>query len=323
MPKKTILVTGGAGFIGSQVNLMLHDAGFDTIVLDNLSSGNEKAVVCGKLVVGDLADKKLLDNLFSSSSIEAVMHFAASIDVGQSVKDPALYYSNNVVNSLKLLDAMRKANVKNLIFSSSAAVYGVPHQESLTESSPCSPINPYGETKLILEKVLRDYVTAYGFHASSLRYFNAAGGDPSGRLKYWSKTQHNLIPIVLEAIMNKGTVTINGNDYSTRDGTCIRDYIHVADLGDAHILALQKLLKGNVSPCYNLGNGQGFSVREVIAAAEEVTGQKLKIHEGQRRPGDPPILLANAEKAHKELNWSPRYPKINTMIEHAWYARQK
>jgi UDP-glucose 4-epimerase len=322
MTKETVFVTGGAGFIGSMVNLALHDAGYQTIVLDNLSSGDARAVIHGELIRGDLGDQALLDSLFKKYPISVVMHFAALTDVGESVQNPALYYHNNVLGTLVLLDAMLKAGIQKLIFSSSAAVYGIPAEEKVLESSICNPINPYGETKWMIERILRDYDKAYGLASCSLRYFNAAGGDPSGRLKHYKEKENNLIPIVLNAIINQTAVTINGTDYETRDGTCIRDYIHVADLAEAHLLAMQKILNGNPSCCYNLGNGNGFTVREVIYAAEQVTRQRILAQPGPRRPGDPPVLLACAEKAEKELGWRPRYPELNTMIQHAWNARQ-
>lgn len=323
MKNKTILITGGAGFIGSMTNLLLQEEGFSTVVLDNLSTGNKSSVLSGKLIVGDISDRPLLDNIFHEHKISAVMHFAAKTDVGESVRDPALYYRQNVVNTLNLLDAMRDAEVSKFIFSSTAAVYGLPTSDEVIESSPCNPINPYGESKLLIEKVLKDYSNAYGLQACSLRYFNAAGGDPDNRIHYNGKKQGNLIPIILDCIQNDRPVTVHGTDYPTRDGTCIRDYIHIADLGSAHILALKKLLNSNASLCYNLGNKQGFSVLEVIRAAEEVTGKTIDVIMGPRRPGDPPQLIANAEKAKNELGWKPLYPEIKKMVEDAWIARQK
>lgn len=322
MNDKTILITGGAGFIGSMTNLLLQAEGFSTIILDNLSTGNKNSVLSGKLIVGDLSDQALLDKIFHDYPITAVVHFAAKTDVGESVLKPALYYKENVIHTLGLLDAMRKANVSKFIFSSSAAVYGIPLAGVLTETSPCKPINSYGESKLIIENVLRDYSNAYGLQSCSLRYFNAAGGDPDHRIHYSAdKKQGNLIPIILDSIQESKPVTVYGNDYPTKDGTCIRDYIHIADLGNAHILALKKLLTSNASLCYNLGNKQGYSVLEVIRAAEEVTGRKVDVKMGPRRPGDPPQLIANAEKAQNELGWKPLYPKIKKMVEDAWNAR--
>lgn len=322
MKDKTILITGGAGFIGSMANLLLQEEGFSTVILDNLSTGSKNSVLSGKLIVGDLADKTMLDKIFHEHNISAVMHFAAKTDVGESVRDPALYYKQNVINTLNLLDAMKDAQVFKFIFSSTAAVYGTPLSDELLETSPCNPINPYGESKLFIEKILKDYSHAYGFQTCSLRYFNAAGGDPDNRIHYTGKKQGNLIPIILDCIQNNHPVTVHGTDYPTRDGTCIRDYIHIADLGSAHILALKKLLNSNASLCYNLGNKQGFSVLEVIRAAEDVTGKKIDVIMGPRRPGDPPQLIANAEKAKNELRWKPLYPEIKKMVEDAWNARQ-
>lgn len=320
MKKNKILVTGGAGFIGSHVNEMLFEAGYETVVFDNLSKGNQKAVLHGTFVQGDLSDEKALDELFQKNKFDAVMHFAASTDVGESVSDPALYFKNNVVNTIHLLDAMRKYRVKNFIFSSSAAVYGNPLSEKITEEHPCKPINPYGESKLIVEKILEAYDKAYGLKSISLRYFNAAGGDPKGQIKNFKKKENNLIPIALKALKENGTLTIFGIDYPTKDGTCVRDYIHIHDLGSAHIAAMDHLLKGGKSAVYNLGNGQGFTIREVIAEAEKVTGRKLKVVEGNRRPGDPAVLVADAQEAGKKLGWKPKYSDLASMIEHAWKA---
>lgn len=314
-----ILITGGAGFIGSTVNLLLNDVGFETIILDNLSTSSPQTIVKGKLIIGDLSDRNLLNQIFNEHSITAVMHFAAATNVGESVKNPAFYYRNNVINSLILLEAMQEARVRYLIFSSTAAVYGIP-EGHLLENSPCYPINPYGESKLMVERILKNYQSSYGLESCALRYFNAAGGDPLGRLKYGTKKE-NLIPIILNCLLENKPLIVNGMDYPTSDGTCIRDYIHVADIGNAHILALKKLLNGKASLCYNLGNKKGFSILEVIKAAEEVTGRSLKVVIGPRRPGDPPQLIANAEKAEKELEWKPLYPEIKKMIEHAWITQ--
>lgn len=322
MSKSIIFVTGGAGFIGSQVNQLLHDQGYDTIVYDNLTSGNSRTVLSGKFIEGDISDTKKLNEIFKNEKIDAVMHFAAFTDVGESVTHPEKYYLNNVYNTLALLAAMRQNKIQHFVFSSSAAVYGIPQREKIQETDACVPINPYGQTKLIVETILHDYHKAYGLNFTSLRYFNAAGGDPGGRIKLYKTHEGNLIPIVLNSIINSSILTINGSDYPTRDGTCIRDYVHVADLADAHILAMEKLFKEGGGTCYNLGNGQGFSILEVLSAAEKVTGQKVNKVVGKRRQGDPPILLADATKAHKELQWRPRYPKLETIIEHAWQARR-
>lgn len=317
---KNILVTGGAGYIGSHVVKKFHDYGYNPIVFDNLSLGSKQAVKEEIFVQGDLADCDALDKVFSQYAIDAVMHFAAFIDVGESVLDPAKYYLNNVVNTIKLLEAMRSHGVNILIFSSTAAIFGSPVQEKISETHPCKPINPYGETKLTIEKVLRDYGKAYGLKFSALRYFNAAGGDPKGELKNFKTKESNLIPIVLRSLIRSGLVVINGVDYPTFDGTCIRDYIHVDDLGQAHILAMEKLFQGLPSENYNLGNGNGFSIFEVIRAAEKVTGKKVNYKIGPRRPGDPAVLVADSEKAKIELGWNPKYNDLETMITHAWKA---
>lgn len=322
MRQGKIFITGGAGFIGSQVNALLQSQGYETLVYDNLYSGNAKTVIQGTFIPGDIQDSDQLGQIFESEEILCVMHFAAYTDVGESAANPLKYYENNVSNTLILLKAMQKHRIKNIIFSSSAAVYGLPIRERIQENDPCKPINPYGETKLIVEKILKDLEQASQFKTCSLRYFNAAGGDPDGFIKYHKAHEGNLIPKVLNSIQTKTTLTINGTDYPTRDGTCVRDYIHVADLGEAHILAMKKMLKEGCSSCYNLGNGQGFSIREVISATEKVTGCKVIVQEGKRRAGDPPTLVADAHKAHTELGWQPLYPSLDSIIEHAWEARK-
>jgi len=319
MHQKTVLVAGGAGFIGSYINKMLDEAGYQTIVLDNLSSGSQDSVTQGLFIKGDLADTECLENLFTKHKIDAVMHFAALIDVGESMRRPALYYRNNVVNTLNLLEAMQRHGVLHFVFSSSAAIFGTPQEVFLSENHPCNPINPYGETKWFVEKMLRDLTTSSDFRSISLRYFNAAGGDPEGKLKHRRLKETNLIPLVLRSLKEpEGQIKIFGTNYPTPDGTCIRDYIHIADIGEAHLLALKQLLAGAPSNAYNLGNGQGFSVSEVIQQVEQVTSLKVNAIESERRPGDPPILVADASKAFAELGWQPRYPHLKTMIEHAW-----
>lgn len=324
MSLPNVLVVGGAGFIGSHVTKMLSRSGYHPIVFDNLSSGHREAVTCGTFIHGDLANPKDLQDVFERYPIIAVMHFAALIDVGESVIDPAKYYIHNVSYTLNLLEAMRKFGVYTLIFSSSAAIFGTPHEVPMPETHPCRPISPYGHTKLIVEQILQDCDHAYGIKSSCLRYFNAAGGDPKGEIKNHKLKETNLIPLVLRSLKDPSkTVTIFGTDYPMLDGTCIRDYIHLEDLGSAHILAMEKLLQGGSSTNYNLGNGNGFSVRQVISAAEEATGLKVKAIEGPRRPGDPPILVADALKARTELGWNPVYPNLKEMISHAWLALHK
>ncbi len=317
---KNILIIGGAGFIGSHVNKLLGLKGYETTVLDDLSTGAREAVVCGEFVRGNFGDKKLLETLFSKNKFDAVMHFAALTDVGESVRDPKLYYENNVANTLTLLNTMLQHSIKTIIFSSSAAVYGILSKDFAKETDPAAPINPYGRTKLMVEKILGDYDSAYGLRSCSLRYFNAAGGDPDGEIKNNKKKENNLIPLVLRSLLSKTQVTIFGADYPTPDGTGVRDYIHVMDLAGAHILAMEKLLRTPGSSCYNLGNGRGYSVREVIKTAESITGLVVEAVEGPRRPGDPAMLMADAEKAKKELGWKQKYSDLNSMIKHAWQS---
>lgn len=320
----TVLVAGGAGFIGSHVNKLLDEQGFRTIVLDNLSHGSRQTVTRGTFIQGDIANRETLEKIFRDFSIDAVMHFAALIDVGESMADPAKYYINNVAHTLNLLEAMRMHGVKTLVFSSTAAIYGVPQHIPINESHPCHPINPYGATKLMTEQILQDYDRAYGIKSSCLRYFNAAGGDPEGEIKNYKSKESNLIPLILRSLQNlHGSITIFGTDYPTPDGTCIRDYIHVNDLGIAHILAMQKIQKDSLSANYNLGNGNGFSVLEVIRSVERVTGKKVNVIAGGRRPGDPAALVADPQKALRELDWRPKYSSLDTMVAHAWQALQK
>jgi len=320
MKKQVILVTGGAGFIGSHVNKMLNRKGYRTVVLDNLSRGHREAVPYGNFIEGDLADSDVLNHIFETYSISAVMHFAAYIDVGESVKEPIKYYLNNVSYTLNLLMAMMRYRVKTLIFSSSAAVYGLPLAIPIKEEYPCNAMNPYGESKWMVEKILQNFEVAYGLKFCSFRYFNAAGGDPEGEIKNLQEHSSNLIPLILLSLKKKeGFVTIYGTDYPTPDGTCIRDYVHIEDLGTAHMTAMEQLFMGAPSNYYNLGSGHGYSVKEVIKAIEETLGQKIKILEGERRPGDPAILLADSTKALNLLNWRPRF-FLKDIIEHAWNA---
>ncbi len=325
--KPTILVTGGAGYIGSHTVQALKGAGYGVVVLDNLVYGHRElveSVLQVKLVVGDISDRPLLDQLFATHSIAAVMHFAAYAYVGESVTAPAKYYRNNVVGTLTLLEAMVAASVKNFVFSSTCATYGTPEKVPIPEEHPQNPINPYGSSKLMVEKILADFEGAYGLKSVIFRYFNAAGADPSGELGEDHNPETHLIPLVLLAALGKReSVSIFGTDYPTPDGTCIRDYIHVVDLADAHLLGLEQLLRGGDSEIFNLGNGSGFSVRQVIEAARQVSGKTIKVIEGDRRPGDPPILVGSSEKARKILGWQPRYPDIKDILIHAWNWHQR
>ncbi|MEA5551136.1 UDP-glucose 4-epimerase GalE [Anabaena cylindrica UHCC 0172] len=325
--KPTILVTGGAGYIGSHAVLALVQAGYQVVILDNLVYGHRdlvEQVLQVKLIEGDIEDRPLLDNLFKNHDIKAVMHFSAYAYVGESVSDPAKYYRNNVVSTLTLLEAMLSASIKNFVFSSTCATYGVPEFIPLTEDHPQNPINPYGATKLMVERILSDFDVAYGLQSVCFRYFNAAGADPSGLLGEDHNPETHLIPLVLQTALGKReSISIFGTDYDTADGTCIRDYIHVTDLADAHILGLEYLLQGGNSEVFNLGNGNGFSVREVIAAAEDVTGTVIPVQKCDRRPGDPPVLIGTSEKAKKILGWKPQYPDIKDIVAHAWNWHQK
>lgn len=325
--KPTILVTGGAGYIGSHAVLALQRAGYGVIVLDNLSAGHRELldqVLHVELVEGDIGDRALLDRLFSTRDIAAVMHFAAYIAVGESVVNPAKYYQNNVVGTLTLLEAMVAASIKKFVFSSSCALYGVPKFVPLTEDHPHDPISPYATTKWMVEQILHDFDAAYDFKSVAFRYFNASGADPDGQLGEDHEPETHLIPLVLLAALGqRESISILGTDYPTEDGTCIRDYIHVADLAQAHVLGLEYLLNNGKSEVFNLGNGSGFSVRQVIETAREITGREIKVVERDRRPGDPPILVGSSEKARSLLGWQPQYPELADILRHAWQWHQK
>ncbi len=322
--KKSVLVVGGCGYIGSHMVKLLCKKGVDVTTLDNFSSGYRDAVTGGDLVEGDMADQALLENLFSSKKFDSVMHFAAFIQVGESVQNPAKYYRNNVSNTLNLLDAMVRHDVDSFIFSSTAAIFGNPVRVPIDESHPRAPINPYGLSKWMVEQILQDYHHAYGLRSIRLRYFNAAGSDPEGRLGERHEPESHLIPLVLQAAVGRRPhITVFGQDYDTPDGTCIRDYIHVNDLCDAHWLALQHLWKGGASDAFNLGNGSGFSGQEVIDAARQVTGRTIPVETGQRRAGDPPRLVADARRAREILGWQPVFDDLSTIIQHAWQWEQK
>ncbi|MDB9451168.1 MULTISPECIES: UDP-glucose 4-epimerase GalE [Dolichospermum] len=324
--KPSILVTGGAGYIGSHTVLALKQAGYEVVILDNLVYGHRdlvEQVLRVELIEGDTSDRLLLDNLFQSRNFAAVMHFSAYAYVGESVTDPAKYYRNNVLGTLTLLESMLAASIKNFVFSSTCATYGVPNFIPITEDHPQNPINPYGATKLMVERILTDFDVAYNFKSVRFRYFNAAGANPQGLLGEDHHPETHLIPLVLQtALGQREAISIFGTDYPTPDGTCIRDYIHVNDLADAHVLGLEYLLNGGESEVFNLGNGNGFSVREVIAAAEDVTGMVISVQECDRRIGDPPALIGTSEKARKILNWQPQYPGIKDIVSHAWQWHQ-
>ncbi|BAY25439.1 UDP-galactose 4-epimerase [Calothrix sp. NIES-2100] len=325
--KPKILVTGGAGYIGSHTVLALKRAGYEVVILDNLVYGHRdlvEKVLQVELVVGDTSDRPLLDQLFQTHKFDAVMHFSAYAYVGESVTDPAKYYRNNVVGTLVLLEAMLAASIKKFVFSSTCATYGVPDVVPIPEDHPQTPINPYGATKLMVERILSDFDVAYGLKSVRFRYFNAAGADKSGLLGEDHNPETHLIPLILlTALGKRESISIFGTDYPTPDGTCIRDYIHVSDLADAHISGLEYLLQGGDSEVFNLGNALGFSVREVIAAAQAVTGLNIPVQECDRRPGDPPSLIGSAEKARKILGWQPQYPGIKEIVQHAWDWHQQ
>ncbi|HBB36364.1 MAG TPA: UDP-glucose 4-epimerase GalE [Cyanobacteria bacterium UBA8803] len=322
-----ILVTGGAGFIGSHAVLALKQAGYDVIILDNLIYGHRDIVeneLQVEMIIGDIRDRNLLNRLFKTHQIDAVMHFAAYAYVGESVFDPNKYYDNNVVGTLTLLDAMLRASVKKIVFSSTCAIYGVPQDLPICEDSPHNPINPYGASKLTVERILSDFHAAYELNSVCLRYFNAAGASPTGYLGEDHTPETHLIPLVLLTALGKHEfVPIFGTDYLTSDGTCIRDYIHVCDLASAHVLALEYLLQGGKIEVFNLGNGNGFSIKEIINTATAVTGHTIKTVDYARRPGDPPILVGSAEKAKRILGWHPQYPNLKEIVAHAWQWHQR
>ncbi len=318
-----VLVTGGAGYIGSHVVKGLLESNHQVVIYDNLQKGHKDAVLGGVFVEGDLADKKLLANTFKEYQIEAVIHLAADSLVGESMENPAKYYQNNLVNGLNLLDVMIEHDVKKIVFSSTAAVYGEIEQMSITEESPKQPSSVYGKSKLFFEKVMADYDQAYGLRHISLRYFNASGADISGQIGEDHNPESHLIPIVLQKALGlREKLAIFGTDYPTKDGSCVRDYIHVTDLAQAHILALEALEQGELSSVYNLGNGDGYSVKEVIKTASQVVGKEIEAIEGERRAGDPATLIASSAKIKEELGWEPKYNSLETIIETAWNWHQ-
>jgi UDP-glucose 4-epimerase len=316
-----ILVTGGAGYIGSHAVRYLGSLGHEVFVYDNLIYGHRAAVPAASLTIGDLHDRKLLEQTLIGRKIDAVMHFAAFAQVNESVTDPAKYFHNNVVGTLSLLEAMRAVGVKTIVFSSTTATYGVPDRMPITEAVPQKPINPYGYTKLVVEQALTDYSAAYGFSFAALRYFNASGASPTGDIGEDHTPETHLIPLVLQvALGQRDKIMMFGDDYPTRDGTCVRDYIHVDDLASAHALALDKLGAGGpgTSLRLNLGIGLGYTVREVVDACRKVTGHAIPAVVAPRREGDPPELVADSSAAKRELGWKPRYERIEEIVETAW-----
>jgi len=319
-----VLVVGGAGYIGSHMVKMLSKAGHDVVTLDNLSNGYKDAVKYGEFIEGDIADAELLNNLFSKTAFDGVMHFASYIQVGESVEKPSMYYKNNVTNTQVLLDAMLEHGIKSFIFSSTAATFGEPEYIPIDEAHPQKPINPYGHSKLMVEQILADFDHAYGLKSVSLRYFNAAGADAEGELGERHIPETHLVPLVLQAASGRrDNIAIFGTDYDTPDGTCVRDYIHINDLCSAHLLGLEHLVAGGDSKAYNMGNGQGYSIKEVIDVAKKVTGNDFEVKLAERRDGDPAKLVADSTLLQKELGWSPQYTDLETIIRHAWEWEQK
>ncbi|MEL6438553.1 MAG: UDP-glucose 4-epimerase GalE [Cyanobacteria bacterium J06621_8] len=324
---QTILVTGGAGYIGSHAALALKNSGYEVIILDNLSNGHADLIeqmLQLKLVIGDTSDRSLLDKLFTNYKIDAVMHFAAYIAVGESVTEPGKYYRNNVASTLNLLEAMLAHGINKIVFSSTCAVYGMPQEIPMTENHPHRPLSPYAATKDMVERILADFDTAFSLKSVAFRYFNACGANPQGLIGEDHDPESHLIPLaLLTALKHREKLYIYGTDYDTPDGTCVRDYIHVNDLASAHILGLEYLLAGGKSDIFNLGNGNGFSVREVIETAREVTGMDIPAIESDRRPGDAPILVGSSKKVRELLGWNPQYADLKVIIDHAWQWHQK
>jgi UDP-glucose-4-epimerase GalE len=320
----SVLVTGGAGYIGSHAVKALRAAGQDVVVYDNLSAGHEAAAALAgaPLEIGDIQDSPRLQDVMAAHGVDAVMHFAAWLSVPESVKAPIPYYRNNVGGALAVLEAMVAARVEHLVFSSTAATFGNPVETPITESHPQRPINTYGETKLAIERALPHFERAHGIRSVILRYFNAAGADPDGVLGEDHHPEIHVIPRAIDAALGRDTFSIYGVDYDTPDGTCLRDYVHVADLASAHLLALDSLRAGGPSAAYNLGNGRATSVRQVADAVERATGRKVPWTSGPRRPGDPGVLFASSERIRKDLGWAPRYESIDVIVETAWRWRE-
>jgi len=315
----TVLVTGGAGYIGSHTAAALLERGEEIVVIDNLEQGHRDAVIGGKLYVGDLRDEAFVDGVFKENDIDAVIHFAANSLVGESMTNPGKYYNNNVYGTLCLLEAMNRHGVKSIVFSSTAATYGEPERVPIDERDKTVPTNAYGETKLAMERMMKWFDTAHGIRYVSLRYFNAAGAHESGRIGEDHSPETHLIPIVLQAALGQRPhISVFGDDYPTEDGTCIRDYIHVSDLADAHVLAVDRLRRGEDSAIYNLGNGRGFSVKQVIDIARAVTERDIPVVTEARRAGDPAVLIASSQRARTELGWRPKRDKLEDIIRSAW-----
>ncbi len=322
--RSRVLITGGAGYIGSHAVKEAARFGFEPITYDNLSAGHRWAVQAGDFVKGDLKDRAKLVKTFQKYKPIAVMHFASHIAVGESVVNPQKYYQDNLTNALTLFSVMLEKKVKTFVLSSTAAIYGDPIKVPIPEDHPHQPVNPYGDSKLMLEKILAWYDKAYGFRSTFLRYFNAAGADASGTLGEVHDPESHLIPLVLDAAAGlRKNITVFGRDYPTPDGTCVRDYIHVTDLAGAHYLALRRMLEKDKSDFFNLGTGKGFSVQEVIQKAEEVTGKKIPVADGDRRAGDPPELVAQSQKAQDTLQWKPEHSSLKNILTTAWAWHQK
>jgi len=320
---EAVLVVGGAGYIGSHMVKMLVDEGYRVVVLDNLSTGHRRLVTGGEFVQGSLGDAALLDRILAATRIHTVMHFAAFSLVGESVEAPLKYYRNNVNETVALIEAMVRHGVKRFIFSSTAAVYGEPEKLPIGEDHPCRPTNPYGHTKLAVERMLAGCDSAYGLKSICLRYFNAAGADVSGLIGEMHDPESHLIPLVLKCALSSRAIRIFGVDYPTEDGTCVRDYVHVNDLARAHLLALEALNEGHGSAVFNLGNSVGHSVRQVIEVARRVTGRRIDAVEQGRRPGDPAVLVAASEKIRRELGWTPQFESLEKIVETAWAWHMK
>ncbi len=319
MKDKTFLIVGGAGYIGSHMTLMLHELEHQVIVIDNLSTGFEDAVIGAEFIRADLHDYHKINQIFKERNIDVVMHFAAHIDVGESVRDPFKYYRNNVVATQTLLECMVANKVNNFVFSSTAAIFGEPEYVPIDEAHPKHPINPYGHSKLMVEQMLESYDQAYGLKSICLRYFNAAGADPKTRLGERHDPETHLIPLVLQAASGRrDTISIFGENYDTQDGTCVRDYIHIVDLCKAHLLATEYMLREKTSRQFNLGNGNGYTVKQVIDTAKQVTNKIIKVQKADRREGDPAVLVADAALAKQILNWRTQYSALEEIVEHAW-----